>query len=59
MKMSIYLKKLELKEPIEIFNLLQEGANGDWESIDSMTPEEFPKYTRLSTPRRKSSVFKK
>lgn len=42
--MEIYLKKLELEEPIQIFNLLQEAANGDWESIDSMTTEEFPKY---------------
>lgn len=42
--MDIYLKKLELEEPIEVFNLLQEAAKGDWESINSMTPEEFPKY---------------
>lgn len=42
--MSIYLKKLELEESFKIFNLLQEAANGDWESIDSMIPEEFPKY---------------
>lgn len=44
--MSIYLKKLELKEPIEIFNLLQEASNGDWESINSMTSDEFPNYIK-------------
>ena len=42
--MDIRLKKLELEEPIEVFNLLQETVEEDWGLIDSMTPEEFPKY---------------
>lgn len=32
---EIYLKKLDLEEPIEIFNLFEKAANGDWESIES------------------------
>lgn len=42
--MGIYLKKLELEEPIEAFYLLEDAANGDWESLNSITREEFPKY---------------
>ncbi|WP_028856005.1 GNAT family N-acetyltransferase [Psychrilyobacter atlanticus] len=42
--MEIYLKKLELEEPIEIFNLLQETVKEEWGLLDSMTTEEFPKY---------------
>lgn len=42
--MNTYLKKLELEEPIEVFHLLQDAANGDWESLDSITLDEFPKY---------------
>lgn len=44
--MNIYLKKLELKEPIEIFNLLQETVEENWGLMDSMTHEKFPKYLK-------------
>ena len=40
----MYLKKLGLEDPVEIFYLLQEAAIGDWESLDSMTSKKFPKY---------------
>lgn len=44
--MDIYLKKLELKEPIEIFDLLQETVEEGWGLLDSMTSEEFKKYLK-------------
>jgi len=42
--MEMYLKKLELEEPIEVFNLLEETVEEGWGLMDSMTREEFPKY---------------
>ena len=42
--MKIYLRKLELEEPIEVFNLLQETVEEDWGLIGSMTYKEFPEY---------------
>ncbi|MGB6127395.1 MAG: GNAT family N-acetyltransferase [Psychrilyobacter sp.] len=42
--MEMYLKQLELEEPIEVFNLLEETVKEGWGLIDSMTREEFPKY---------------
>lgn len=42
--MEMYLKKLKLEEPVEIFNLLQETILEKWGLLDSMTSEEFPKY---------------
>lgn len=44
--MDIYLKKLELKEPIEIFDLLQETVEEGWGLLDSMASEEFKKYLK-------------
>lgn len=42
--MTMYLKKLELEEPNEIFNLVQETVVEGWGLLNSMTLEEFPKY---------------
>lgn len=42
--MNMYLKKLKLEEPIEIFNLIQETVEEGWGLLDSMTLEEFQGY---------------
>lgn len=44
--MSIYLKKLELEESIEIFNLYQEVLDDKWVPPLVMTKENFSKYLK-------------
>lgn len=44
--MNVYLKKLELEETTEIFNLLQETIEEGWGLMDSITLENFPKHLK-------------
>ena len=44
--MNIYLKKSELDEPVETFNLVQEMVDEKWLPIKTITPEEFSEYLK-------------
>jgi predicted acetyltransferase len=46
MNYEYYLKKSELDEPVEIFNLVQEMVDEKWLPIKTITPEGFAEYLK-------------
>lgn len=44
--MNIYLKKSDLDEPAEVFNLVQEMVDEKWLPIKTITPKEFSEYLK-------------
>lgn len=44
--MKMYLRKLELEEPIEIFNLYQEVLDDKWVLPLVMTKDNFSKFLK-------------